>query len=193
MEKTDLNQRAYYRALKVFFIFAFIITQMIGAFFAHLVASKTKGYTYGELIYFAAKPTNGSKEKEGVKQSLLTQAVRDGIKPSDIQRQLIGKTLISDLDFQNLKTNIEKLINAGVKNQEINSYVSASFEDFDRGKHIQSFPDSPQKLEKYKYNIYQRIGIYVLSFAIVLLLFWIIARIFFYIIIGEKFFKVGLK
>jgi len=49
--------------------------------------------------------------------------------------------------------------------------------------------DKITNLVKYtqKYNILEKIGFYTLSFIVVIIIFYLISRIFFYVLLGEKF------
>lgn len=125
------------------------------------------------------------KNKYIQEESLLTKAVLSGIKPSDTERESVGKLPISDTNFQNLKSNVQNMIDAKIANRDVNTYVETSFIKFDQGEQIQVL--KPYEKNLYKYSLIQRIGIYVSIPIIILIFFGLISRMFYYIFLGEKF------
>ena len=49
------------------------------------------------------------------------------------------------------------------------------------------------QIEKPKYSVIEKFGLYVASFAFVSLIFWLISRIFFYVLTGERFLEIRTR
>jgi len=147
MDKENLNNKIWFRAVKVFFVFLFILVQLSAAFLVTAVANEKQ-----------IDPTSYNDAGSIVKQKISEYA--------DYSNEEVGRKL-----FGNNKT--------------------LSFEQFktlkDRGFTLEQIAN----LVKYKnkYNIVEKIGFYIATFVIITLIFYLISRIFFYIILGEKFFK----
>lgn len=195
MNRENFINQTWYRAIKVLFVSSFIIAEIMSISVANSIVLEERNltYTYDELIYAGGKPANGSVDGQSDQQGSLTKLVLSGkneMKPVDVYGNSIT---ISDVNFQNLKSNIEKMIKVGVQNRELNLYTIWAFEETRQGKNIRSLPDNPVEKYKYKYNPLQRVAIYGLSFVTVLLFFWLISRTFFYIVLGENFLIINLK
>lgn len=209
MSTENLNSKIWYRAIKVVFVLSFIGVEIIGLFFAHSLASEKpfNPSDYGAIpvkmtraeyqFIYGVAPVLSFESKiravdpeEAEKESLLTKAVLLGIKPSDIERESVGKLPISDSDFQILKSNVQKMVDVKIVNRDIDSYVKTSFSKFDNGVHIQILTEYKPNL--YKYSLIERIGIYSGIPVIILILFILLSRIFCYIFLGEKLLSLKL-
>jgi|GEM_PF-6923822 len=148
------------------------------------VSSVTKEEAIAELARRRSIPKPIDVE-QAEQNSLLTKAILLGIKPNEVERESIGKLPISDSDFLILKSNIEKMVGIGIRSRDIDSYARISFEKFDRGEHLESLVEYKPNL--YKYSLIERVGIYLSFPLIILILFVLLSRIFYYIFLGEKF------
>ena len=141
----NLNTKAWYRGIKVFFFIGFICVQLLGFLF---VSEKTDRKVID--------PSSFAETGRLIKMKFPEY--------SDISDEIVGSTVyekvIKELDFET----IEELQARGLEIIDLFEYMD-------------------------KYSIIEKIGFYILSFIIISFVFWIISRIFFYIISGEQFIK----
>jgi len=160
MDKTSLNQKAWHRAIKVLFMIAFLIGQGFGFLITYSIVD-TK-------ILFV-KCDNG-KEFESPYQFLY----------SDAEKLLINQRCNPDEEsgesIQEAPLRLSDLLAGG---KELI-------------KHPEGYYIIPNHITYYKnkYSMTDKIGFYVISFISVSAIFHLIAKMFFYIVLGEKFFSL---
>jgi hypothetical protein len=201
MNKENLNSKIWYRAIKVIFVLAFIVAEIVGLFYVNVLVSEVDRSSYEALrkinfnpikmtraeyqLIYGITPQMGDvrsslETKYGQQEkSDLTKAVLSGDKIS------IPNSPISELEFQKLTLNAQKMVDVNVSNRDINSYVNASFSKVNNGEQIQVL--KPYEKNLYKNSLLQKICIYLSIPIIILIIFWLFSRVFYYIFLGEKF------
>jgi len=148
MNREDVKNKIWHRAVKVIFVGVFFLAQAFGFF---LIST----YTNEKIV----DPTSFEHAGSVIKEKFPEY--------SDLSNEAVGQKLfgnnkvLTQEQFQTMK---------------------------DRGL---SF-DQIVNLVKYtqKYSTLEKTGFYVLSFIIVTIIFYLISRIFFYVLSGEKFFSL---
>lgn len=212
MDRKVLNQKAWYRALKVFFIFSFLISQAMGMGIAYSLSDDRVSFI---------RCDNG-KEFENDSYYLSDKEKLDIFKKCDLASFLLQKTEVkgrlTDAQMEEIRIQVSRMQADGALQSEMQQVVDdykqkyADRNPSDMGEtytveelskiYGHDFNDS-FKVEgegywvsnftiqyKEKYSLFQKIGFYILFVVAVSALFWIISRIFFYISTGEQFIKI---
>ncbi|TAN57796.1 hypothetical protein EPN15_03025 [Patescibacteria group bacterium] len=148
MNREVMQNKVWYRAIKVIFVGVFLLVQAFGFFLTYT-------YTNEKMV----DPTSFEHAGSVIKEKFPEY--------SDLSNEAVGQKLfgnnkvLTQEQFQSMK---------------------------DRGLTF----DQIVNLVKYtqKYSILEKIGFYVLSFVVVAIIFYLISRIFFYVLSGEKFFSL---
>lgn len=217
MEQINLNQKSWYRGLKVFFVLAFLLAQGLGFLITYSIT--------GEKVSFV-KCDNG-KEFENPYFYADDKEKLALFKKCDITAFLLQKSevkgILTDAQMKELSVQISQMQDNGV----LQSEMQLAVDDF-KQKHADrtssnnttksytveeltklyghDFNDSFTVTgsdshwvanftfqDKDKYSLATKAIYYVLSFFIVSVIFWFISRTFFYIFAKEKFFNLPTK
>jgi hypothetical protein len=213
MSRENLNQQTWYRAIKVLFILAFIFVQGIGVLISYEIANDGDPVIHCDNGKTFPSPTSyldSSEKLEIYKKCDLTSFL---LTKSDVPGTLT-KDQIDDVrervtEMQNnneLQSDIQTAVNEFKQiysnsergNGEPVSLTKKEFEEryghdpddtfttIGSGTFIANFT-----LEKEaKYGLGAQIAIYASIFLGILFLFWLFSRIFFYVIVKEKFLKL---
>ena len=215
MNRSVLNQKAWYRALKVMFVLVFLIAQIIGFVITNELASKKVSFVHcdngKEFI-----PATLSFDEDRMKLDLFKQcdivayffnnSEVKGVLPDDkrkeidnliLQMQSQGsleseiKTAVDDFKTKYSTPNPDagKKYTAEEFTKIAGHDVSDSFKVRDGNYWIANFKQG----EKDKNSLGIKLLYYILSFFIVNLIFWLISRTFFYIFAKEKFLKLPIE
>lgn len=217
MERATLSQKAWYRAIKVVFVLAFLLTQVIGLAITNAIASDKISFVHCDNGKEFENPYFYANDKE--KLALF--------KKCDITAFLLQKSevkgILTDTQMKELGVQISQMQDSGV----LQSEMQLAVDDF-KQKYADRTPSNNTtksytveeltKLYRHDFNdsftvagndshwvanfIFQykdkhslatKSIYYILSFLIVSVLFWLISRTFFYIFAKEKFLKLPLK
>ena len=149
------------------------------------------GFTPDEIIKFEKKRKTDSELNTNDNEVPQSDVVKQILNGPRLILAVGHTTPITISDFQIIKSNIEKMIRAGVKNQGINSYTDFALSQIDNGTNLQVLPDKPTSFDKY--SLTQKIADYAGTFAVIFIFFWLISRVFFYIALGENFLPFRTK
>lgn len=217
MEQATLNQKSWYRGLKVLFVLAFLLAQGFGFLITYSVTSEKISFVKCdndkefENLYFYAD----DKEKLAL------------FKKCDITAFLLQKSevkgILTNAQMKELGVQISQMQDNGV----LQSEMQLAVDDF-KQKHADRTPSNNTtksytveeltKLyghdfndsftvagsdshwvanftfqDKDKHSLGMKAIFYILSFFIVSVIFWLISRTFFYIFAKEKFPKFPVK
>lgn len=205
MNKENLKNKTWYRAVKVLFVLSFLLAQGFVLLITYSIVGDRVVYTLpikGNehiVIYKNIIPEVGetisAEEFQNLPKGKNTKVKFDGAPTATDIKEVAGKYNLSTIDYrvfgkEQVIANIEAMENQGASQWEVQEYLDS------RGK-----PDNfagfwADKTDIYSQNKYSPIAkvIYlILSFLVVSVVFWLIARIFFYIALGEKFFSLKRK
>lgn len=155
MNKENLNNKIWYRTLKVLFFASFIFVQLLSFFITFSVTSSTREFV---------KCINGK----------------------EFENPYYG------LEFYNFSNEAD--LTRRCENSNINN--SSNFNPLDyEAKPVDFVPDKLpySKYEKAQYSLVGRGAFLFGSIIIVSFIFWLLAKIFFYVILGEKIFSLNRK
>lgn len=217
MERATLSQKAWYQAIKVVFVLAFLFTQVIGLAITNAIASDKISFVRCDNGKEFENPYFYADDKE--KLALF--------KKCDITAFLLQKSevkgILTDTQMKELGVQISQMQDNGV----LQSEMQLAVDDF-KQKYADRTPSNNttksytvEELTKLyghdfndsftvagsdshwvanftfqykdKHSLVTKSIYYILSFLIVSVLFWLISRTFFYIFAKEKFLKLPLK
>lgn len=173
MEIKDLESKIWFRFLKVVFVFAYILTLVVVLVFAY----DSKPYTIIDNYNSVIVCDNGTRYKAG-----------------DNNINAEGARTVESIPSFQLKA---KSVDTGLSNYEFSLYeakIQATHlcQSYS-GEKVGFIPDvSPYKVELVKKTVgdwWVFIGYMILSLFIVVIMFELIRRSFFYVAIGKKFLK----
>lgn len=211
MEQTNLNQKSWYRGLKVFFILSFLLAQGLGFLITYNVTS--------EKVSFV-KCDNGKELEDSYSFPSDTEKLQI-YKKCDLTAFLLNysdvKGVLTDAQRKELGAQVSQMQNNGTLQSEMQSAVDdfiQKYADTTPGKNIGPKLTKEEFVKKFnhdindsfsvagkdyswvanftfqykdKYPIATKLIYYILSFFIVSAIFWLISRTFFYIFAKEKF------
>jgi hypothetical protein len=213
MEQTNLNQKSWYRGLKVFFVLAFLLAQGFGFLITYSITSEKVSFVKcdnGKEL----EPTTLSFDQDKMKLDLFKQC--------DIVAYFLAKTeikgVLTDDQHKQIATTILQMESQGALESEIQQTVDnfklqyAVPNTDHKGYTIEElskqfghdFSDTFKVKDsnwvanftfdyKDKYPLATKSIYYILSFFIVSAIFWLISRTFFYVFAKEKFLKFPVK
>ena len=217
---SHLNQKSWYRLLKVIFIISFLTTQVIGFLITNDLASEEVLYVYCDngksfknddsqpndstySFYFwqcdsTAYYFNGSSIK-----GILTDEQYNQLNKIVLQMQSNGTLLESD--FQSvvdnfITQNVKPLPSSSGIIRKVASFYKPEplvqrhgFSPYFHGKDGNNWVANFGLGNKNVYSFTQKLGFFILSFFIISIIYWLISRIFFYVVVKEKFLKFRVK
>jgi hypothetical protein len=204
MEQATLNQKSWYRALKVSFVLAFILGQGLGFFVTKTAIADAQAlmilcnngsefvspysYLYSDVDRLAVNLKCNPDGKSGEVVKILSE---------DKRRELDG--LVMKMEAQKMAKNEIQLFVNDFKDK--NGYVPEKYtvEQITGGRELIKQSEGSYLVPSYstyysdKYSSIEKILYYLLSFFIISAIFWLISRTFFYVFAKENFFKFPLK
>lgn len=217
MDRAILSQKAWYRAMKVAFVLAFLLAQVIGFGITNAIVSDKISFVHCdngkefENSYFYAD----DKEKLAIFKKcdltafLLQKSEVKGIL-TDAQMKELGVQISQMQDNDALQSEMQLAVNDFKQNHadrtpNNNTPKSYTVEELTK-LYGHDFNDSFTVVgsdshwvanftfqDRDRYSFGMQAIFYILSFFIVSVVFWLISRIFFYIFAKEKFLKFSLK
>ena len=201
MNRENLNNRTWYRAVKVLLVLSFLIVQGFGLLITYSMVDNRVVYTLpikGNehiVIYKNIIPKVGetisAEEFQNLRKGENTKVKFDVAPTAADIKEVAGKYNLSTTDYRVLGkeqviANIEAMENQGASQWEVQEYLDSlgkldNFAGF--------WADKTDIYSQNKYSPIAKIFYLILSFLVVSVVFWLITRIFFYIILGEKFFS----
>ncbi len=223
MDRITLNQKAWYRGLKVIFVLTFLLTQFVGFLITNNLISRTIPYVYCDngksfkndasqpndgwysSFFYQCDPTayyfNGSHIK-----GILTDEQYGQLNKMVLQMQSQGVGLESEFQsaVDNFITQNVKLLSSftGIilKQPGKHSFYkpepvidSQGFSPLFKGKDGNNWWANFGLGNKNVYSFPQKSGYFALSFFVVSIMFWLISRVFFYVFAKEKFLKFSKR
>ncbi len=184
MDRAALNQKVWYRALKVCFVILFIFIQATGILISKSFIDSRVVYklpigvnevivTYGnnKKVKFDQKPTESDIREIAAKYDF----------PRGNERILARKELIE---------NIDAMESQGADRWEVQEYLDSLAEPYEIAgfwsDQIDTYPED-------KYFLARAAGFYSLSFFSASIVIWLISRIFFYVFLRERFIVLPFK
>ena len=201
MNRENLNNKTWYRAVKVLLVLSFLIVQGFGLLITYSMVDNRVVYTLpikGNehiVIYKNIIPKVGetisAEEVQNLRKGENTKVKFDVAPTAADIKEVAGKYNLSTTDYRVLGkeqviANIEAMENQGASQWEVWEYLDSlgkpdNFAGF--------WADKTDIYSQNKYSPIAKIFYLILSFLVVSVVFWLITRIFFYIILGEKFFS----
>src|SRR3989344_386136 len=217
MEQTTLNQKSWYRGLKVFFVLAFLLAQGVGFLIAYSITSERVSFVKCdngkefENPYFYAddKEKLALFKKCDITAFLLQKSEVKGIL-TDSQMKELGVQISQMQDNGSLQAEMQLAIddfkeknadrtpsNNTTKSYTVEELTKLYGHDFNDSFTVAG-SDSHWVAnftfqDKDKYSFVMKAFYFIPSFFIVNVIFWLISRTFFYIFAKEKFLKFPLK
>lgn len=216
-DRITLNQKAWYRALKVVFILAFLLSQVIGLAITNIIASDTISFVHCdngkefENPYFYADDkdklaifkkcdiTAFLLQKTEVKGILTEEQMKElGVQISQMQDNgVLQSEMQSAVDDYKQRYADRTPSNNTTKSYTVEELTKIYGHDFNDSFTVAG-SDSHWVANftfqyKDKYSLGIKVAFYILSFFIVIMIFWLISRTFFYIFAKEKFLKFQNK
>ena len=217
MEQTNLNQKSWYRGLKVFFILAFLLAQGLGFLITYSITSEKNSFVKCdngkefENPYFYAddKDKLALFKKCDITAFLLQKSEVKGILTAAQMKEL-GVQISQMQDSGKLQSEMQSAVddfkqNYADRTPSNNTTKSYTVEELTK-LYGHDFNDSFTVAgsdshwvanftfdDKDKYSSATKLIYYVLSLFIVSAIFWLISRTFFYIFAKEKFLKFPMK
>lgn len=214
MDTTKFNDKAWYRALKVIFIFAFLLTQLVGFAITNAITSDKVSFIHCDngkefknpyflpddqekLALFKQCDITAYFFNKSEVKGVLTDAQRQQLDTTILQMRQQGKieseiqTFVDDFKTQYAVPNPD----AGTKytQEEVFAKWGHTLQDSFKVAGSNTWIANYKLEDKDKYSFVVKLSYYVLSFLIISILFWIISRVFFYIFAKEKFFRLPLR
>lgn len=213
MNKEDLNQKVWYRALKVVFVILFLFGQTIGFVVTTNIANNKISFVRCDNGKEFKNPYFWPDDKE--KLSLFKQC--------DITAYFFNSSEVEGILSDEKTNELDETILQMKENGSLESEIQAIVDDF-KTKFAYPNPEAGKKYtteeltkiwghdlsdsfrvkdgnwmanfkleDKDKNTLLVKIAYYGISFLIVSVFFWLITRIFFYVFAKEKFFKLPTK
>jgi len=201
-----LNQKAWYRALKVLFVTTFMLGQGLGFSITKTSVADT------QALMILCDSDNGI-EFESPYPYLLSDADKlavnlrcnpDGKSGNEIK--ILSEDKRKELDVLVLKMEAQNMSHRDIQLfvndfKDKNGYVPEAYtaEQISGGRGLIKQSDGSYLVPSYttyyadKYSSTEKVFFYLLSFIIMSLLFWLISRVFFYIFARENFLKLSWK
>jgi hypothetical protein len=204
MDRATLNQKAWYRGLKVIFVLVFILGQGFGFLVTKEVVADGQAlmilcddgsefvsphsYLYSDVDKLEVNLKCNPDGKSGEAIKVLTE---------DKRRELDG--LVLKMEAQKIaQKEIQLFVNDF---KEKNGYIPEKYtaEQITGGRELIKQSEDSYLVPSYttyytdKYSSAEKLIYYFLSFVIVSATFWLISRVFFYVFGKEKFFNFPLK
>lgn len=216
-DRVTLNQKAWYRALKVVFILAFLLSQVIGLAITNAIASDTVSFVHCDngkefenpYLYADDKDKLAIFKKCDITAFLLQKTEVKGILTEEQLKEL-GVQISQMQDNGALQSEMQSAVddykqryadrtpsNNTTKSYTVEELTKIYGHDFNDSFTVAG-SDSHWVANftfqhKDKYSPGMKVAFYVLSFFIVSMIFWLISRTFFYIFAKEKFLKFPNK
>lgn len=185
MNKENLNNKMWYRVTKVFFILSFLLAQSFSFLITYSVVESKIIYTLpikgAECIVIY---NNGTNYADGTKIKFSGMPTADDIKEVALKHNLptTGEKII---DKERIVADIKAMEKQGASQWEVQEFLDS----LSKPTEVVGFwANKTDTYTKNNYSLSMKIIYLVLSFVVVSIVFWIITRIFFYIVLGEKFF-----
>jgi len=216
MDRDTLNGKSWYRAVKVLFIIAFISVQGIGVLIAHDIANDGEfhvhcdnGKTFPSPYYYSYMDSSEKLsiyKKCDLASFLLTKSEVAGSLTSEQVDDL--KTRVSKMEKEGvLQSDIQDAVDDFKQiyaSQEANSDgpITLTKEEFEAKYNLHDADDtfttvssgtfiSNFTLQKEaKYTPIAQAAVYMGVFIAIGLVFWLLSRIFFYVVVKEDFIKL---
>lgn len=210
MDRASLNQKTWYRALKVIFVVAFILFQAGGFGIVYSIASQQKSFVNCD---------NG-KTFENPYFYADDQDKKELFKKCDIDAYFFNKSEVKGFLPEYRRQELDGIVFEMQNRNALESEIQTTVDDF-KVKYTEPNPDAGKKytpeelskewghdisdtfkvgngywvpnfkfVDKDQYSIFIKISFFILSFVVVSFVFWLIKRVFFYIFIKEKFLRL---
>jgi hypothetical protein len=211
MDRQTLNQKVWYRAVKVIFVILFLFCQIIGFGIASEFSIGKISYIKCDngKIFDSYYPFSDKEKIETYKRCDPTAYYSNSSSQTNVlsesSRQELDKIVIQMTKENALEYDIQKVVNNFKlthtqpqqdldmnKTYTMDEFVKITGHDANDSVTVNGgnwFLD--YKIEyRDKYSLIAKSSFYILSFLTICLLFWVIRRIFFYIFIKERFLKL---
>ncbi len=178
MNKENLNSKTWYRAVKVLFVLLFLLVQGLGFFITYSIVGNRVIYTLpvkgDERIVIYSNGTKVKFERNPTADDIKEVAQKYNF-PTTGERILGKEQIIAD---------IEAMEKQNASQWEVQEFLDS----LAKPNNIAGFwADKTDTYTINRYSLSSKIFYLVLSFVIVSIMFWVIARVFFYIFLGENF------
>lgn len=210
MNRKNLGEKSWYRALKVFFVISFILGLLLGVALASQIANEKvsmvvcdNGKEFKSDFFYLADSKKVENYKECDPASYFLHRSEVSGRLTDDQREQFKQTILGMVDSGRHEWEMQeaadsfKVANADTTpspdkgksytTEELTKMYGHDFSDTFRGPNGNLWVSNFVLEERSKYSLIQQVGVYLVTILVVVFVFWLFSRIFFYIFARENF------